>query len=186
MADPARGGGIHDEDALGKAYDGRLIRRLAAYVRPYWPLVAGAIVCLFFEGAMQLVGPILTERVIDVALPYHDTGTDPDGRPPLRRLAVRAVHLLLRRDDSHRGTRPARDARSPRADVRASRTPADRVLRPQSGRTSGHPRDRRHRGAQRAVHRRRRLRTRRPLHASRDRGGDAGRRLAARGRRRSA
>jgi ATP-binding cassette subfamily B multidrug efflux pump len=73
MADPARGGGIHDEDALGKAYDGRLIRRLATYVRPYWPLVAGAIVCLFFEGAMQLVGPILTERVIDVALPYHDT-----------------------------------------------------------------------------------------------------------------
>jgi ATP-binding cassette subfamily B multidrug efflux pump len=72
MADPARGGGIHDEDALGKAYDGRLIRRLATYVRPYWPLVAGAIVCLFFEGAMQLVGPILTERVIDVALPDHD------------------------------------------------------------------------------------------------------------------
>jgi ATP-binding cassette, subfamily B, multidrug efflux pump len=73
MADPARDGGIHDEDALGKAYDGRLIRRLAAYVRPYWPLVAGAIVCLFAEGASQLVGPILTERVIDVAVPYHDT-----------------------------------------------------------------------------------------------------------------
>jgi ATP-binding cassette, subfamily B, multidrug efflux pump len=72
MADPARDGGIHDEDALGKAYDGRLIRRLATYVRPYWPLVAGAIVCLFAEGAMQLVGPFLTERVIDVALPYHD------------------------------------------------------------------------------------------------------------------
>jgi ATP-binding cassette, subfamily B, multidrug efflux pump len=73
MADPARDGGIHDEDALGKAYDGRLIRRLAAYVRPYWPLVAGAIACLFAEGASQLVGPILTERVIDVAVPYHDT-----------------------------------------------------------------------------------------------------------------
>jgi ATP-binding cassette subfamily B protein len=73
MADPARDGGIHDEDALGKAYDGRLIRRLAAYVRPYWPLVAGAIGCLFAEGALQLVGPVLTERVIDVAVPYHDT-----------------------------------------------------------------------------------------------------------------
>ena len=74
MADPARDGGIHDEDALGKAYDGRLVRRLAAYVRPYWPLVAGAIGCLFAEGALQLVGPLLTERVIDVAVPYHDTG----------------------------------------------------------------------------------------------------------------
>jgi ATP-binding cassette subfamily B multidrug efflux pump len=73
MADPARDGGIHDEDALGKAYDGRLIRRLAAYVRPYWPLVAGAIGCLFAEGALQLVGPVLTERVIDIAVPYHDT-----------------------------------------------------------------------------------------------------------------
>ncbi len=73
MADPARDGGIHDEDALGKAYDGRLIRRLAAYVRPYWPLVAGAIACLFAEGASQLVGPVLTERVIDVAVPHHDT-----------------------------------------------------------------------------------------------------------------
>ncbi len=74
MADPARDGGIHDEDALGKAYDGRLVRRLATYVRPYWPLVAGAIGCLFAEGALQLVGPLLTERVIDVAVPYHDTG----------------------------------------------------------------------------------------------------------------
>ena len=73
MADPARDGGIHDEDALGKAYDGRLVRRLAAYVRPYWPLVAVAIGCLFAEGALQLVGPVLTERVIDVGVPYHDT-----------------------------------------------------------------------------------------------------------------
>jgi len=71
--DSAGDGGIHEEDALGKAYDGRLVRRLTGYVRPYWPLVAGAIVCLFAEGAMQLVGPILTERVIDVALPQHDT-----------------------------------------------------------------------------------------------------------------
>ena len=71
--DSAADGGIHDEDALGKAYDGRLVRRLAGYVRPYWPLAAGAIVCLFVEGAMTLVGPALTERVIDVAMPHHDT-----------------------------------------------------------------------------------------------------------------
>jgi ATP-binding cassette, subfamily B, multidrug efflux pump len=70
--DSAADGGIHDEDALGKAYDGRLVRRLAGYVRPYWPLAAGAIVCLFAEGATTLVGPALTERVIDVAMPQHD------------------------------------------------------------------------------------------------------------------
>jgi ATP-binding cassette subfamily B protein len=34
--------------------------------------VAGALVLLMVEGLLQLVGPILTERVIDVALPAHD------------------------------------------------------------------------------------------------------------------
>ncbi len=66
--------GIHEEDALGKAYDGRLMRRLLAYARPYTPLVVGAIVLLFAEGSLQLVGPALTKRVIDVAIPRHDGG----------------------------------------------------------------------------------------------------------------
>ncbi|HET7457435.1 MAG TPA: ABC transporter ATP-binding protein [Gemmatimonadaceae bacterium] len=65
---------FHEEDALGKAYDGRLMRRLLVYVRPYRPLVAGALVLLFTEGALQLVGPALTRRVIDVALPARDGG----------------------------------------------------------------------------------------------------------------
>ncbi|MFL5560370.1 MAG: ABC transporter ATP-binding protein [Gemmatimonadaceae bacterium] len=64
--------GIHEEDVLGKAYDGRLMRRLLTYVRPYRPLVAGALFFLFTEGALQLVGPLLTRRVIDVAVPAHD------------------------------------------------------------------------------------------------------------------
>jgi ATP-binding cassette subfamily B multidrug efflux pump len=61
-----------DEDASGKRYDPRLIRRLVVYVRPYRPLVAGALVLLMIEGLLQLVGPILTQRVIDIALPSHD------------------------------------------------------------------------------------------------------------------
>jgi ATP-binding cassette subfamily B protein len=59
------------------------MRRLLAYVRPYWALVAGALVLLFTEGALQLVGPLLTRRVIDVALPARDLAT------------VRASALLL-------------------------------------------------------------------------------------------
>ncbi len=62
----------HDEEALGKAFDGRLARRLLAYVRPYAPLVAGAVLLLMIEGALQLVGPMLTRRVIDVAIPAAD------------------------------------------------------------------------------------------------------------------
>jgi ATP-binding cassette, subfamily B, multidrug efflux pump len=63
-----------DEDSTAKRYDRRLARRLVVYVRPYRLLVAGALVLLMVEGLLQLVGPILTERVIDVALPQHDAG----------------------------------------------------------------------------------------------------------------
>ncbi|HWE42084.1 MAG TPA: ABC transporter ATP-binding protein [Gemmatimonadaceae bacterium] len=63
---------IHEEDVLGKAYDGRLMRRLLTYVRPYRTLVAGALFFLFTEGGLQLVGPLLTKRVIDVAVPARD------------------------------------------------------------------------------------------------------------------
>ena len=63
-----------DDDLTGKRYDRRLVRRLLVYVRPYKRLVAGALILLMTEGLLQLVGPILTQRVIDVALPTRDTG----------------------------------------------------------------------------------------------------------------
>ncbi|MEO7456853.1 MAG: ABC transporter ATP-binding protein [Gemmatimonadaceae bacterium] len=63
-----------DEDARGRRYDRHLARRLVRYVRPYKRLVAGALVLLMIEGLLQLVGPLLTQRVIDVALPARDTG----------------------------------------------------------------------------------------------------------------
>jgi ATP-binding cassette subfamily B multidrug efflux pump len=62
----------HEEDALGKAYDARLMRRLLRYVRPYGWLVLSSLSLLAVEGVLQLVGPLLTQRVIDVALPAHD------------------------------------------------------------------------------------------------------------------
>ncbi len=62
----------HEEDVLGKAYDGRLMRRLLRYVRPYGWLVVVSLVLLMLDGLLQLVGPVLTQRVIDVALPRHD------------------------------------------------------------------------------------------------------------------
>ncbi|HEX4823624.1 MAG TPA: ABC transporter ATP-binding protein [Candidatus Polarisedimenticolaceae bacterium] len=53
------------DDVLGKAYDGRLMRRLAAYVRPYRGLVALTLLMLFAGGAVQLVQPYLVKEVID-------------------------------------------------------------------------------------------------------------------------
>ncbi|MBA3467930.1 MAG: ABC transporter ATP-binding protein [Gemmatimonadaceae bacterium] len=61
-----------EDDTLGKAYDGRLMRRLLAYTRPYRVLLAGAFALLCLEGGLQVVGPLLTRRVIDVGLPAKD------------------------------------------------------------------------------------------------------------------
>jgi ATP-binding cassette, subfamily B, multidrug efflux pump len=64
---------LSDEDLdARKGYDRRLVRRLLVSVWPYGVLVAGALVLLMTEGLLQLVGPIMTERVIDVALPQRD------------------------------------------------------------------------------------------------------------------
>ena len=64
----------HEEEALGKAYDSRLMRRLLRYAGPYRWLVASSLTLLAVEGVLQLVGPVLTQRVIDVALPARDVG----------------------------------------------------------------------------------------------------------------
>lgn len=53
------------EDVLGRAYDGRLMRRLATYVAPYRGLVAVSLATLFASAAVQLVQPYLVKEVID-------------------------------------------------------------------------------------------------------------------------
>jgi ATP-binding cassette subfamily B protein len=61
-----------EDDALGKAYDARLVRRLLSYVRPYAWVVGGALLCIALAASMQLAGPLLTRWVIDVAMPTKD------------------------------------------------------------------------------------------------------------------
>nr|MBA3673334.1 ATP-binding cassette domain-containing protein [Gemmatimonadaceae bacterium] len=63
----------HAVDGPPVRIDRRLVRRLFEYVRPYRTLVVGAVALLLVEGLLQLVGPILTRQVIDVALPARDT-----------------------------------------------------------------------------------------------------------------
>ncbi|HEY7897850.1 MAG TPA: ABC transporter ATP-binding protein [Gemmatimonadaceae bacterium] len=65
---------FHEEEALGKAYDSRLMRRLLAFAAPYRALIAIALFFLMIAGGLQLVGPFLTQHVIDVAIPRHDYG----------------------------------------------------------------------------------------------------------------
>jgi ATP-binding cassette, subfamily B, multidrug efflux pump len=71
MTSPAT---FHEEEALGRAYDGRLMRRLLTYARPHAGLVTGALGLLMLEGLLQLAGPLLTQYVIDVAIPARDAG----------------------------------------------------------------------------------------------------------------
>jgi len=63
---------IHEEEVLEKSYDAQLMRRLMGYARPYSSLVLGALLLLFLEGVLQLVGPFLTRQIIDVAIPARD------------------------------------------------------------------------------------------------------------------
>jgi ATP-binding cassette subfamily B multidrug efflux pump len=64
---------FREEDALGKAYDARLMRRLLRYLQPYRWHVALALVILLFGSAMAIVGPWITQLVIDEAIPGRDT-----------------------------------------------------------------------------------------------------------------
>lgn len=63
-----------EDEPLAAAYDARLMRRLLRYARPYAGVGLGAVLLLFVDGATQLVGPALTRRVIDVAIPARDAG----------------------------------------------------------------------------------------------------------------
>ncbi|HUG43968.1 MAG TPA: ABC transporter ATP-binding protein [Acidobacteriota bacterium] len=56
---------FHEEEVLGKAYDGRLARRLLTYLRPYrWPVTL-SVLLLIVVSALRLVGPLLVVIAID-------------------------------------------------------------------------------------------------------------------------
>ena len=61
-----------DEEVFGKAYDARLMKRLLRYLRPYQWRVVIAVVVLILAAATQVVGPWLTQIIIDEAIPSRD------------------------------------------------------------------------------------------------------------------
>jgi ATP-binding cassette subfamily B multidrug efflux pump len=63
---------FHEEEALGKAYDARLMRRLLRYVRPYWKQVGLALFVLLLGAGANVIGPWVTQLVIDEAIPNQD------------------------------------------------------------------------------------------------------------------
>jgi ATP-binding cassette subfamily B protein len=63
---------FHEEEALGKAYDAHLMRRLLRYLTPYRAKVALAVIMLIAASGLELVGPYLTAVAIDQAIPARD------------------------------------------------------------------------------------------------------------------
>ncbi len=62
-----------DEEQLGKVYDGRLMRRLVRYLKPYRGAVVISLVFLLLQSVAQVAGPLLTKLAIDhyLAKPEH-------------------------------------------------------------------------------------------------------------------
>ncbi len=61
------------DDVPTGAFDAALARRMLQYLRPYRRLVVGAVLLLSTGAALVLVGPTLTRRALDDALPRGDT-----------------------------------------------------------------------------------------------------------------
>src|SRR5215470_5869612 len=62
-----------EEEVLGKAYDGRLMRRLLTYLRPYWWQVVVALSAIIFKAGLDVLGPFLTKVAIDKYLSHVAT-----------------------------------------------------------------------------------------------------------------
>jgi len=56
---------MQDDEILGKAYDARLMRRLLAFMRPYWRQVLLALFAIIAGAAGQLAQPYLIKVAID-------------------------------------------------------------------------------------------------------------------------
>ncbi len=54
-----------EEEVLGKAYDGRLMRRLLTYLSPYKWHVVVALAAIILKSVLDVLGPFLTKIAID-------------------------------------------------------------------------------------------------------------------------
>jgi ATP-binding cassette subfamily B protein len=60
-----------EEEVLGKAYDGRLMKRLLSYMYPYRRAVFLSLVFLLISSLLQVAGPLLTRIAVDRYLAPH-------------------------------------------------------------------------------------------------------------------
>lgn len=63
-----------EDEAYDRPYDLRLLRRLVSYLRPYRLGMVVAVLLLLAAAGVETVGPLLTQRALDVAIPRRDLG----------------------------------------------------------------------------------------------------------------
>lgn len=83
-AKPARRGSeklraFHEEEVIGKAYDGRLLRRLYPFVKPHMRMLVLSFVALLFVTGLSLVNPIVMGSIVDHAAAGDERGLLHDG-----------------------------------------------------------------------------------------------------------
>ena len=101
----------HEEEAIGKTYDLRIVRRLLGYLRPYWHLAALALVLTFLTNAL-----ISTQPLTKIAVDSYITPRNTDGiwLFALHSLAsFFPLHLFLFAGGLAHPRRPAGDVRPP-------------------------------------------------------------------------
>ena len=66
-----------EEEASGKVYDARLMRRMLAYLGPYRLSVAVSLVLLSVNSVVQIAGPLLVKTAVDRYLAPPPGGAAP-------------------------------------------------------------------------------------------------------------
>ncbi len=93
-----------EEEALGKAYDSRLMRRLLRYMRPYRLVVAASLVLLLVDALFQIIGPLLTKLAIDRYLvpsnhahtfPFLDRWLSTNPRTGLEQISILYLAVVI-------------------------------------------------------------------------------------------
>ncbi len=78
---------MHQEEALGRAYDARLIRRLWGFIQPYRHLFWLSVLCLPISSGLMLVQPYLLKLAID----HHIAVGDARGLTTIGAIYIAAI-----------------------------------------------------------------------------------------------
>src|SRR5580765_5309878 len=60
-----------DDEVMGKAYDGRLMRRLLRYLSPYKLQVVLSCIAILFKAATDVLGPYFVKVAVDTYMGDH-------------------------------------------------------------------------------------------------------------------